>query len=105
LIQLFNGMARGSLLYFAPLLAVMALMEMAIALMSVYAPHMQAFQLAMPIKSLVGLLILTLLLGVMFDLWSRDAQKYLHSLVEGVTDTQSGSGGAFRPSPPAVVPR
>lgn len=96
LIQLFNGMARGSLLYFAPLLAVMLLMEMGIALLSVYAPHMQAFQLAMPIKSLVGLFVLTLLLGLMFELWSLEVGRYMHALLDGLS--------AARPSP-SPVPR
>jgi type III secretion protein T len=90
LILLFNGMARGSLLYFAPLMAVMALMEMAMAIISVYAPHMQAFQLSMPLKSLVGLLVLTLLLGLMFDLWSQDMSKYLRDLIEAAASALGG---------------
>jgi type III secretion protein T len=93
LIQLFNGMARGALLYFAPLMAVMALMEMAMSLISVYAPHMQAFQMSMPLKSLIGLLVLTLLLGVMFDLWSPDILKYLQSLTTSVSSALLESSG------------
>jgi type III secretion protein T len=85
LVQFFNGMARGSVLYFAPLMAVMALMEMAMALISVYAPHMQAFQLSMPLKSLVGLFVLTLLLGLMFDLWSPEMIRHLQALADGAS--------------------
>lgn len=86
LVQLFNSMARGSLLYFAPLMAVMALMEMAMAIISVYAPHMQAFQLSMPLKSLVGLLVLTLMLGLLLELASHDISRYLRALVDHAAD-------------------
>lgn len=84
MIDLFNGLARGTMLYFAPLLAVMALMEVAMALISLYAPHLQAFQLSMPLKSLVGLLVLTLMLGIFFELWGPAVSSYLQSAVDEV---------------------
>ena len=66
-------------------MAVMAVMEVAMALISLYAPHLQAFQLSMPLKSLVGLVVLTLMLGVFFELWGPAVSDFLQSAVGAVS--------------------
>lgn len=91
LVLAFNAMAKGAVLYFAPLMAVMLMIEAGMSLMSLYAPHLQAFQMAMPVKSLVGLAVLLLLVGTIGEFWLADSLGYLSSLVEharGVLDVR-----------------
>ena len=82
LILSFNAMARGAVLYFAPLMAIMLMIEAGMSLMSLYAPHLQAFQMAMPLKSLVGLGVLLLLAGTIGEFWLADSLGHFRGLVE-----------------------
>lgn len=78
----FNAMAKGAVLYFAPLMAIMLMIEAGMALMSLYAPHLQAFQMAMPVKSLIGLAVLLLMAGTIGEFWLADGTGYLRGLAE-----------------------
>jgi type III secretory pathway component EscT len=78
----FNAMAKGAVLYFAPLMAIMLMIEAGMALMSLYAPHLQAFQMAMPVKSLIGLAVLLLMAGTIGEFWLVDGTGYLRGLAE-----------------------
>ena len=46
--------------YAAPLMIVLILAEMMLAIMSVHSPRLQPYYLAMPIKTMLGLLVLIL---------------------------------------------
>ncbi|MGJ7579326.1 EscT/YscT/HrcT family type III secretion system export apparatus protein [Variovorax sp. RHLX14] len=82
LILSFNAMAKGAVLYFAPLMAIMLMIEAGMSLMSLYAPHLQAFQLAMPVKSLVGLGVLLMLVGTIGEFWMAESLGHFRGLVE-----------------------
>jgi type III secretion protein T len=77
----FNHLAKGAVLYFAPLMAVMIMIEASMALMSVYAPHLQAFQMAMPVKSIIGLAALVLIIGFVAEFWLTDSLEHFSFLV------------------------
>jgi type III secretion protein T len=86
MIMAFNTMAKGAVLYFAPLMAVMLMIETSMALMSVYAPHLQAFQMAMPIKSLIGLAVLALMISFVGDFWLEESLTHYSSLVARIKE-------------------
>jgi type III secretion protein T len=58
---------QRALLYAAPLLAIVLLVDFAFALMSVFAPQLQTYFASMPIKSLAALAILALYLFVLLS--------------------------------------
>ncbi|MGI4776875.1 MAG: EscT/YscT/HrcT family type III secretion system export apparatus protein [Janthinobacterium lividum] len=82
LVLSFNAMAKGAVLYFAPLMAIMLMIEAGMALMSLYAPHLQAFQMAMPVKSLIGLAVLLMLGGTIGEFWLADSMGHFRGLLE-----------------------
>ena len=82
LVMSFNAMAKGAVLYFAPLMAIMLMIEVGMSLMSLYAPHLQAFQMAMPVKSLVGLVVLRILGGTIGDFWAADSMAHFQGLLQ-----------------------
>lgn len=59
----------------APVIAIMFLSELALALVSRFAPQIQVFILAMPIKSAIALFILIFYTGIMFS-YSVDQKSY-----------------------------
>jgi type III secretion protein T len=63
LAQMFSHM----ILYAAPFIALLLLVEFAMALLSLYSPQLQVFILAMPAKSLVGLAFLLFYLPTLWD--------------------------------------
>ena len=58
---------RLVLLFAAPAVVAMFLAELGLALVSRFAPQLQVFFLAMPIKSALALLVLVLYMGTLFD--------------------------------------
>ncbi|MHA6494941.1 type III secretion system export apparatus subunit SctT [Pseudomonas borbori] len=56
------------MLYAAPFIALLLLVEFAMALLSLYSPQLQVFILAMPAKSLIGLGFLLFYLPTLWDL-------------------------------------
>ena len=56
------------LLYAAPFIALLLMIEFAISLLSLYSPQLQVFVLSMPAKSLAGLGFLLLYLGLLEEL-------------------------------------
>lgn len=56
------------ILYAAPFIGLLLLVEFAMALLSLYSPQLQVFILAMPAKSLIGLAFLLLFLPTLWDL-------------------------------------
>jgi type III secretion protein T len=85
----FNALAKGAILYFAPLMAVMIMIEASMALMSVYAPHLQAFQMAMPVKSIIGLAVMVLIIGFVAEFWLTDSIRHLSFLVGNLKEKLS----------------
>jgi type III secretion protein T len=80
IIDLFNDMAKLMLLYFLPMLAMLMLLEFGLALISVYAPSLQAFQMAMPVKSYAGLVMLLAALGLFWAKWQEHTWEYLDNV-------------------------
>ena len=68
---LFNSLVRLALLLSAPVIVALLLAEMGLALVSRFAPQLQVFFLAMPIKSALALLVLAVyvptLIGYLHD--------------------------------------
>lgn len=62
-----NRLMLNALLLAAPMLVAMWLAEIGLAIVSRFAPQLQVFFLAMPIKSALGVLVLVLYAGTMFD--------------------------------------
>lgn len=62
-----NRLVTIALLLAAPVLIVMFMAEIGLALISRFAPQLQVFFLAMPIKSAAGMLVLVLYAGLLFD--------------------------------------
>jgi type III secretion protein T len=69
--------ARLVLLFAAPAIVAMFLSELGLALVSRFAPQLQVFFLAMPIKSALALLVLVLYMSTLFD--------YAGDAVRGIT--------------------
>ena len=72
LARLFSDM----LLYAAPFIAVLLLVEFSLALLSLYSPQLQVFVLAMPAKSLLGLGFMLLYLPTLWDAISTRLAQY-----------------------------
>ncbi|EXJ15637.1 Type III secretion inner membrane protein [Imhoffiella purpurea] len=66
LLRLLDHFMALTVLLAAPVIIAMFLAEFALGLVSRFAPQMNVFSLAMPIKSAVGMLILVIYLGTLF---------------------------------------
>jgi type III secretion protein T len=66
MLGLLNAVMRAALVLAGPALIAMFLSEFGLALVGRFAPNLQVFFMAMPIKSAVGILLLLLSLGVIF---------------------------------------
>ena len=62
-----NFLLTAGMLLAAPVMVAMFMAELSLALVSRFAPQLQVFFLAMPIKSALGLLVLILYTGTLFD--------------------------------------
>ena len=67
-IELLGDTFTHMVLYAAPFIALLLMVEFAIALLSLYSPQLQVFVLSMPAKSLAGLCFLLLYLPQLEDL-------------------------------------
>ena len=67
LMKQLNRLVLTGLLFAAPVLLAMFMAELGLALVSRFAPQLQVFFLAMPIKSALGLFVLILYAGTLFD--------------------------------------
>ncbi|OZI46656.1 type III secretion system export apparatus subunit SctT [Bordetella genomosp. 5] len=72
--------ARLVLLFAAPAIVAMFLAELGLALVSRFAPQLQVFFLAMPIKSGLALLVLVLYMGTLFE-YAGDATEHIRTIV------------------------
>mgnify|MGYP002398949947 CR=1 FL=1 len=70
-----NRMLQHCLLLAAPAMLVMLLAELSLALISRFAPQLQVFFLAMPIKSALGIFILAISAGMLLDI----AQEHMNA--------------------------
>jgi len=67
LLDQLSRLARLVLLFASPAIVAMFLSELGLALASRFAPQLQVFFLAMPIKSALALFVLVLYMGTLFD--------------------------------------
>lgn len=81
-IRLFDSMMGMMTLYFLPMLALLMMLEFGLAIISVYAPSLQAFQMAMPVKSYGGLILLVSALGLFWTDWLRSTNEYLSEVID-----------------------
>lgn len=72
--------ARLVLLFAAPAVVAMFLAELGLALVSRFAPQLQVFFLAMPIKSGLALLVLVLYMSTLFE-YAGDATRQIDSIL------------------------
>ena len=75
----FSTMAMRFVLYAIPLMVTLLIIELIFALVSLYAPQLQVYFLAMPIKSMCGMLVLAIMAGL---LWEYGAEEF-ENLKEG----------------------
>lgn len=83
LMKQLNGLLLMSMLLAAPVLIAMFLSELGLALVSRFAPQLQVFFLAMPIKSALGIFVLVLYATTLFDYSNdpvRDIGQWLRRL-------------------------
>lgn len=86
-----NRMLQHCLLLAAPAMLVMLLSELSLALVSRFAPQLQVFFLAMPIKSALGIFMLALSAGMLLDIardhieGGRHWLKWLAPVMQGGT--------------------
>jgi len=73
-------MLRLTLLFAAPAIVAMFLAEAGLALVSRFAPQLQVFFLAMPIKSALALLVLVLYMSTLFE-YAGEATGHIRSAV------------------------
>ncbi|NMK50026.1 type III secretion system export apparatus subunit SctT [Achromobacter sp. Bel] len=73
-------MLRLTLLFAAPAIVAMFLAEVGLALVSRFAPQLQVFFLAMPVKSALALLVLVLYMSTLFE-YAGDATGHIRSAV------------------------
>jgi type III secretion protein T len=73
-------MLRLTLLFAAPAIVAMFLAEVGLALVSRFAPQLQVFFLAMPIKSALALLVLVLYMSTLFE-YAGEATGHIRSAV------------------------
>ena len=73
---LLGEMFMHMMLYAAPFIGLLLLVEFALALLSLYSPQLQVFVLAMPAKSLVGLGFLLFYLPTLWDAMTGRLSRY-----------------------------
>lgn len=78
MLGLLDSLVRTAIVLAAPVMIAMLLAELALALVSLFAPQMQVFFLAMPIKSGIALFILLVYFSTLLS--------YLESMVAGAGD-------------------
>ncbi len=66
-LRLFDKLMRLSVIVAGPAMVLMLLSELSLALVSMFAPQLQVYQLAMGIKSGVAMFVMAVYVGVMFD--------------------------------------
>ena len=84
-----DALVRTAIAFSAPVIVAMFLAELGLALVSRFAPQLQVFFLAMPIKSGLALLVLVVYMGTLFEYagewmhgqWSGAAAFLGHSLL------------------------
>jgi len=76
----FSRLMRMTLLWAAPVVIAMFLAELGLALASRFAPQLQVFFLAMPIKSALALLVLVLYMNTLFE-YARETNDGLQSIL------------------------
>ena len=91
----FSTMAMRFVLYALPLLISLLIIELIFALVSLYAPQLQVYFLAMPVKSMCGMLILAVMAGL---LWEYGAEEFARmkegeNLLEGILPAYLSNGG------------
>ncbi len=66
MLGLFDGAMRLAFVLAAPIVAIMFIAEFALAMISRFSPQIQVFVLAMPIKSILAIMVLTFYVGELF---------------------------------------
>lgn len=75
-----DGMMEATLLFAAPVVFAMLLVELGLALISHFAPQLDVFMLAMPLKSAVALVVLALYAVTLFDFVQQELDRLPGSL-------------------------
>lgn len=81
----FSRLMRMTLLWAAPAIIAMFLAELGLALASRFAPQLQVFFLAMPIKSALALLVLVLYMSTLFE-YAFETNDYVMSVLPFLDD-------------------
>lgn len=81
----FSRLMRMTLLWAAPAVIAMFLAELGLALASRFAPQLQVFFLAMPIKSALALLVLVLYMSTLFE-YARDTNDDVLTILPFLDD-------------------
>ena len=85
----------------APIIALMFLAEFGLAIVSRFAPQIQVFILAMPIKSAIAVLILIFYFSTMFDVAGRESASFRSLLDRFYAMLEFGSGAIDSLPPPS----
>jgi type III secretion protein T len=85
-----DGVVKVALLFSAPAIVAMFLSELGLALVSRFAPQLQVFFLAMPIKSAVALLVMVMYVSTLFDYAGEWTREHFRSVAPFVQKTVTG---------------
>lgn len=103
ILGVFDTAMRLMFVLAAPVIAIMFLAEFALALVSRFAPQVQVFILAMPIKSAIALLILIFYIATMFDVAKDNSQLFqplfnqIYAILESSADVLERFGPDLQP--------
>lgn len=81
-LRLFDAMMRLSVMLAAPAMIAMLLAEIGLALVSMFAPQLPVFFLAMPVKGAIALFVLTLYLATLMGYLGEQAREMVVFLPE-----------------------
>lgn len=76
-IQMFDDMLRHMMLYAAPFIVVMLLVEFAMGVMNLFSPQLNVFLLSIPTKSVIGFAFLLLYLPSLLELMAGRVEQLL----------------------------
>ena len=109
MLEVFDTGFRLMFVLAAPVIAIMFLAEFALAIVSRFAPQLQVFILAMPIKSGIAIFILVFYIGTLFDVARQHTLELPSLLNQFYSILETGSDilerfdfrdGAVTPAPP-----
>ncbi|MEJ1160542.1 type III secretion system export apparatus subunit SctT [Prosthecomicrobium sp. N25] len=104
MLAIFDHSMRLMFLLAAPIVAVMFMAEFALAMVSRFAPQIQVFVLAMPIKSGLAIFMLIFYFSILLPYAAKESERG-RSYIQGFYSLLEGAWGVKPPAGPPEAPR